>query len=145
MTKDTSNRVIAHFRDGSLIKGTTGDFLPTKKKFTVVDGDGVTHEIKIRGLKAIFFVRELDGDPGHVERKGFFHKHSQGKKVMVKFADGEVIFGHTLSYSRRGLGFFMFPGDPDCNNTKVFVVHAATDQVKVMDAPSALSANNYTR
>ena len=90
-------------------------------------------------------VRDHVGDPGHVERKGFFHKHSQGKKVMVKFADGEVIFGHTLSYSRRGLGFFMFPGDPDCNNTKVFVVHAATDQVKVMDAPSALSANNYTR
>jgi len=39
----------------------------------------------------------------------------------------------------------MFPGDPDCNNTKVFVVHAATDQVKVMDAASALSANTYTR
>ncbi|MCH7548709.1 MAG: hypothetical protein IH969_04075 [Candidatus Krumholzibacteriota bacterium] len=136
--------MIAHFRDGSLVKGTTSDFFPTRKKFNITDAGGKEHRVQIGALKAIFFVRELEGDPEHAERKGFFHRQSRGKKVMVKFSDGEVIFGHTLSYSRRGQGFFMFPGDPDCNNTKVFVVHAATELVKVMDLPTALSPNHYS-
>lgn len=144
MTSQTENQVIAHFRDGSLVKGITADFFPTKKRFTITDDLGKEHDVEIGSLKAIFFVRELDGSFDHVERKGFFHKHSRGKKVMVRFSDGEVIFGHTLSYTRRGQGFFMFPGDPDCNNTKVFVIHAATKLVKVMDLPTALAPNHYS-
>jgi len=124
------NLVIAHFRDGTLVRGHTLDFFPTKSRFHILSAGGQRHEVDMSALKAIFFVRDLDGNEAHDERKGFFHRQ-QGKKLMVEFEDGEIIFGYTLSYTTRGLGFFMFPGDPDCNNTKVFVIHSATRRVKL--------------
>jgi hypothetical protein len=125
------NRIIARGVDGSVVKGTTLDFFPTKDKFHVIDGSGDVKEIKLSSLKAVFFVKDFDGDPDYSEKKGFFVNQSQGKKVMVEFHDGELLFGYTLSYSKRGFGFFMFPGDPECNNNKVFIVHSATRRVKV--------------
>ncbi len=136
------NRVIAHHIDGSLIKGTTLDFFPTKEKFHLTDGAGDVHEVHVNALKAIFFVKDYVGDPEYSEKKGFFTRQPQGKKVMVEFYDSEVLFGFTLSYSTRGLGFFIFPGDPESNNSKVFIVHAATKRVKVKTMPIAHSPHS---
>lgn len=134
------NKVIAHFVDGTLLKGTTLDFLPAKPVFHLMDGDGDVHEVPVDELKAVFFVHDLDGNPARPERRGFFTRHTQGKKVMVEFDDGETLFGYTLSYSKKGLGFFMFPGDPQSNNIKVFVVHKATRRVKVRSLPTSYSS-----
>jgi hypothetical protein len=60
----------------------------------------------------------------------------------VEFFDSEVLFGFTLSYSTRGLGFFIFPGDPESNNSKVFIVHSATKRVKVKTMPIAHSPHS---
>jgi hypothetical protein len=135
------NRVIAHHIDGSLLKGTTLDFFPTKERFHVTDGAGDVHEVHVNELKAIFFVKDFVGDPDYTEKKGFFAQQMHGKKVMVEFVDGEVLFGFTLSYSTKGLGFFIFPGDPDSNNSKVFIVHAAAKRVKVKTMPTSFSPN----
>ena len=137
MPHKPDNRVIARFLDGTLVRGTTFDFAPTKISFHVDDGHG-TREIDIGDLKALFFVRDFDGDAGYHEKKGFFSPHAHGKKVMVEFLDGEVLFGYTLSYTSRGLGFFVFPGDPESNNEKVFIVHGATRRIKLRTA----SGNN---
>jgi hypothetical protein len=139
MKYENENRVIAHNIDGTLLKGTTLDFFPTKERFHVTDGAGDVHEVNVNELKAIFFVKDYSGDPEYTEKKGFFTKHLQGKKVMVEFFDGEVLFGFTLSYSTRGLGFFIFPGDPESNNSKVFIVHAAAKRVKVKTLPTVYS------
>ncbi len=130
MAPKLDNRVIARFLDGTLIRGTTFDFASTKTSFHIDDGSE-TKEIDIADLKALFFVRDFDGDAGYHERKGFFSPHAHGKKVMVEFLDGEVLFGYTMTYSSRGLGFFVFPGDPECNNEKVFIVHGATRRIKL--------------
>ncbi len=131
MSFSHENKVIAHFIGGQLVKGTTLDFFPTKDKFHITTETGEIHEIQISQLKAIFFVKNFDGDTDYSEKKGFFTKQPQGKKVLVEFHDGEVLFGYTLSYSTRGIGFFMFPGDPECNNNKVFIVHSSAKRVKV--------------
>ena len=99
MKLDRENRVIARHIDGDIIKGTTLDFFPTKERFHITDGGGDVHEISVNALKAIFFVKDYLGDPDYTEKKGFFTKQLQGKKVMVEFFDGEVLFGFTLSYS----------------------------------------------
>ncbi len=142
MSIDKENRVIAHFRNGRLVKGTTLDFFPTKDKFHVTDESGNVHAVHVSELKAVFFVKDFDGDSKYTERKGFFSKQTHGKKVLVEFTDGEVIFGYTLSYSTKGLGFFMFPGDPSCNNNKVFIIHSATKRVKVKYLP--MGQSQYT-
>lgn len=135
MAFDNENKVIARYRDGRMAKGTTLDFFPTKDKFHVTEENGDVHEVQINELKAIFFVKDFDGNPDYSEKKGFFSQQTHGKKVLVEFEDGEVVFGYTLSYSTKGLGFFIFPGDPGCNNNKVFIVHSATKRVKVKHLP----------
>ena len=141
---ERGNKVIAHHTDGSLTRGTALDFYPDQQVFHIAETNGDIHEVSMGDLKALFFVKDLNGDSGYHERKGFFTKHAQGKKIMVEFNDGEVIFGYTLSYTQRGLGFFMFPGDPACNNNKVFVIHSATKRIKVRMLPSNYPSRPYT-
>ena len=126
----SDNRVVAHFNDGLTLRGTTIDFSPTRRTFHITD-NGATYEIELTKLKALFFVRDFDGNAAYNERKGFFARQNYGKKCMVEFKDGEVMFGYTLTYTSQGLGFFVFPGDPQSNNEKVFVVHASTASVKL--------------
>lgn len=124
------NRVVAHFVDGLTLRGTTIDFAPARRVFHITD-NGATWEVDLTKLKALFFVRDFDGNAAYNERKGFFVRQNHGKKCMVEFKDGEVMFGYTLTYTSQGLGFFVFPGDPQSNNEKVFVVHASTVSVKL--------------
>ena len=91
------NRVIAHYLDGSLIKGTTLDFFPTKDRFHIAGENGEVNEVYLDELKAVFFVKDFDGNSDYTEKKGFFNAVNQGKKVMVEFKDGEVIFGSALA------------------------------------------------
>jgi hypothetical protein len=130
MAPRPENRVVVRFRDGTLARGTTIDFSPLRAHFHLNDGPHV-HDIGLSSLKALFFVREFQGNAGYDEKKGFFARQNHGKKVMVEFADGEVLFGYTLNYSPQGFGFFVFPGDPSSNNEKIFVIHASTRSVKL--------------
>jgi len=130
MISRVENRVVARFADGLTLRGTTIDFSPMRRTFRITD-NGASYEIDVTRLKALFFVRDFDGNAAYNEKKGFFSRQNHGKKCMVEFKDGEVLFGYTLTYTSQGLGFFVFPGDPECNNEKVFVVHAATVSVKL--------------
>jgi hypothetical protein len=124
------NRVVARFLDGATVRGTTIDFSPTRRHFHLNDGSA-TFEVDLASLKALFFVKDFGGNAGYNEKKGFFARQNHGKKVMIEFKDGEVVFGYTLSYTSQGFGFFVFPGDPESNNDKMFVVHASTRSVKL--------------
>lgn len=124
------NRVVARFLDGLSLRGTTIDFSPLRRVFHLND-NGATHEIDLTKLKGLFFVRDFEGNAAYNEKKGFFARPNHGKKVMVEFKDGEVLFGYTLTYTSQGIGFFVFPGDPESNNEKVFVIHAATRSVRL--------------
>lgn len=126
------NAVVARFIDGSMLKGTTCDFFPTKDTFHIVeDGTGQTKEVRLAEIKAVFFVKTYEGDKDRIdtrkaERKGL------GKKIMVSFKDGEIFLGYATSYSNATVGFFVFPADPDSNNDRIFVVNAATKEVRFL-------------
>ena len=66
-------------------------------------------------------------------------KHDAGELRNFNLS-GEVIFGYTTSFCEEGYGFFMRPGDPESNNTKIFVVRTSTKRVKVQDDVQATSA-----
>ena len=126
------NTVVVRYTDKTMLKGTTCDFFPTKDTFHVVEnGTGQTKEVHITGIKAVFFVKTYDGDKNRTdtlksERKGL------GKKIMVSFKDGEILLGYATSYSNAAVGFFVFPADPDSNNDRIFVVNAATNEVRFL-------------
>jgi len=122
-------QVVVHFADGRLLKGHATDFFPNKEAFHLEEkGSGETKEIKVSELKGIFFVKTFDGNPAHHERKDL-ERAGMGKRIQVKFKDGEELIGYTSGYSPGRAGFFVFPADPDSNNEKVFVVTAGTQNV----------------
>ncbi|MDH3217147.1 MAG: hypothetical protein OEN01_12815 [Candidatus Krumholzibacteria bacterium] len=145
MASRKTDKVIAHLLDGSLLKGSTHDFYPIRASFDLKTEDGEVHRVNIGELKALFFVKTLSGRNDYRERKGFFDKDVRGSKILVEFFDGEVIFGYSMTYSPKGHGFFMVPGDPDSNNLKVFVVHASTKRVKVKLAAGKRAPTKKTR
>jgi hypothetical protein len=90
--------------------------------------EGGIHEIRIRDLKAVFFVKNFEGDTSYQERLDV-ERVGLGKKIMVHFTDNEKMVGYTNGYSPARSGFILFPSDPDSNNEKVFVILAATDKI----------------
>lgn len=128
------NLVVARYLDGRVLKGATHDFSPNRPGFHVeVDGTGEVIELRCRNLKALFFVKSFAGDPARQDLKGFVagpHETAQGRKIAVRFRDGEFLCGYTLSWSPDREGFFLFPADVDSNNQRIYVISIATDEVK---------------
>ena len=62
--------VAARYRDGKLIKGYSCDFRPDRPVFHVrIDGQDKPTPIALRELKAVFFIKTIEGDPKHDEEK----------------------------------------------------------------------------
>lgn len=117
-----SNLVVIAYRDGRRLKGTTYDFIPTKRKFHIEAAERKVLEVCVDDLKAIFFVKDLEGDWLREKRSGFPEDAPKiGRRVEVVFPDGEVMHGSTQGYSPLRTGFFLNPADAQSNNQRVFV------------------------
>ena len=138
-----TNRVVAHFLDGRVVKGTTQDFFPNRPIFRILPvGAGKDAEIQCRQLKAVFFVKDLAGDENRRDIQGFVDgpgETSKGKKVAVRFKDGEFVCGYSLSYSAERVGFFLFPSDPGSNNLRIYVMTYAATEVRAGSAAEAMA------
>ena len=136
------NKIVAHARDGKLIKGTTRDFFPNRPHFHIqpVEG-GEPVEVRCKNLKAAFFVKDFAGDSSRQDPVGFLASPAetkQGMKIAVRFKDGELLCGYSLTFSADREGFFMFPADPRSNNIRIYVMTAATAEVKAGAEAEAL-------
>jgi hypothetical protein len=125
------NKVIAHFKDGTLIKGTTSDFSSNNDSFHVAVLDGVLVTVKIRDLKGVFFVKDFEGKESYLETYPD-HIAGAGHKVKVNFSDGEEVIGFLKKYTPNRLGFFVTPANRRSNNERIFVVAASCRQVGFM-------------
>jgi hypothetical protein len=114
--------------------------------------------VLVRELKAVFFVRDLAGNPARQDGQKFPSGDTTvGPHVEVRFRDGEVMVGTADSPTTDPLGFFLIPADHESNNLRVYVVAAATRVVYPLEpvvrprgyasalladrAPSAVSAS----
>jgi hypothetical protein len=128
------NKVVARFANGRIIKGTTTDFFPNKDRlhvsvFDAPDGDQLVC-IRIEDLKAIFFVKDFEGDPLHDQLNEIDpSRHVLERPIRVTFKDGEVLVGVTSGYRPERPGFFLEPVDPESNIERCFVVTAAAAEV----------------
>jgi len=123
------SKVVVRLKDGTTVKEKTNDFFPNKPQFHLTTVEGFIDEYQIEELKALFFVRDYDGD------ESYSYSYSDaitggGRKVRVSFVDGEEMVGYTQGYSPNRSGFFITPADLGGNNEKVFVVVSATTEVK---------------
>jgi hypothetical protein len=147
-------KIVIRFSDGRIKKGYSQDFFPNKPVFHFTisqSGESAEpEEIRLVDLKAVFFVKTFDGNPGYSERKEFAEGDSpKGRKVEVTFADGEILQGSVLGYNRKEIGFFLFPADPNSNNLRAFVVNKAVKKFRYLGSesppisPPASSKNDY--
>ena len=135
-------KVVLRFVDGRLIKGHLDDFSP-KADFVLLEKEsGAKQRFGVDELKAIFFVRTFEGDKTRSEKKSFENEIPPGKRVFVKFKDGESMVGYVegevpwekgfFLEPAKGKGFFLIPVDDASNNTKVFVFAQSVWEVTVM-------------
>jgi hypothetical protein len=126
-------KVVARYVDGRLVKGYTFDFGPSQARFHVFaqpSASGPSAQVLVRELKALFFVRDLVGNPARHDGQEFpSGGPAAGRHVEVRFRDGEVMIGTADSPTTDALGFFLVPADPESNNLRVYVVAAATRAV----------------
>jgi hypothetical protein len=137
-------QAVIHLRAGQLQKGLLIGFTPmanTVRLQLESDPAKAPIEVKVSDLKAIYYVRTLSGNKQYKKKRYFGSIETKGKRIMVRFKDGEILCGFIegdlpwkdgfLTLSNPGLkGFFIYPADPEGNNTKVFVVTTAVEDVR---------------
>jgi len=131
------NKVVARFRDGRLVKGSTSDFVPAKEFFHVAEADTPPGTkpvmVQVKDLKALFFVKDFAGRPEYTPKNEFEGDRTpSGRKIRVVFQDGEVIVGTTQGYQPGRPGFFMVPADSAANIERCYVVAAAATDVTLL-------------
>ena len=125
-----ASQVVARFQDGRVVKGVTSNFFPTREGFHVQTPEGDSVALVQSELKALYFVRDLKGDPTRrVSLRFDPSKPVAGRRIQVVFEDGEVMTGTTQGYQPGRPGFFVYPADAGCNNERCFVIAAATRRV----------------
>jgi hypothetical protein len=138
-----TNKVVVHSLGGKLLKGTTQDFFPNRPLFHVLPNDGKNGiEVKTKQLKAVFFVKDFEGSRQRRDVRGFINgpgETAQGKKLAVRFKDGELLCGYSLSYSPDRDGFFMFPADAGSNNLRIYVITASCAEIKAGPAAELMA------
>jgi hypothetical protein len=134
--KNDECRVVIHYFGGRLVKGYTFDFSEDKEMFHLFASeeqvDGI--EVFLHELKAVFFVKCLDGNPNYCcpDACESDMKKMPGMKLKVCFADGECIYATTRGYSPARKGFFILPLDPHDNNSCIYVLKTATTSIEVI-------------
>jgi hypothetical protein len=126
------SKLVIHYVDGRLLKGWSPDLFPNKPSFHFTDSaTEKSSEVQLADLKGVFFVKDWEGHRDH-RRRYDLERVGLGRRVRVRFQDGEVIEGYTSGYSPGRLAFFLFPPDPDDNTERVLVVTKATSEVLLM-------------
>ena len=121
-------RVVVRYADGRLLKG-YADFDPEQpclRLATLGEPDADPLEVPVKELKAVFFVRTFEGNPGYDESTDLYQPRPAGtRKVSVRFRDGEELVGYTRQLDRHRAGLFFTPLDSRSNNLRVFAVFDA--------------------
>ena len=129
------NKIVAHMKDGTIYKGVTHDFSPAEPEFHVLpaEGGGVPVHVVADDMKALFYVKDYLGNRDFVARRQFAEAHAADKRAIVKFKDGEEIWGVLGEGAQDdGTGFFFFPVDERDNNIRIFVIRSALEEMRLM-------------
>jgi hypothetical protein len=144
---DTSEggKVVMRLLSGRMLKGTLTDFNPASPMVRLrLSNQQDLMEISLNEVKAIFFVKTFTGNKAYHEKRKFGLARGRGRRIMVRFKDGEILLGSTegeiprlggsLAANSAGdaKGITMFPADPESNNTEVFVVYSSLIDIRYL-------------
>jgi hypothetical protein len=133
-----ANEVVARHIDGRVLKGISLDVDPGRPTFHVKTSDQGTVEVKLADLKALFFVKDLSGDPKHQEAMTVERGDARTRgafAIDIRFADGERVVGLTVRFPPIKRFFYVVPADVSSNNIRILVNRAAV--VSMTQLPDA--------
>src|SRR5437867_10903843 len=100
-TPDKSNRAVVAFADGRRMRGYIFDFSASKDSFRLSPGEDPLQtkgaEVKMKDLKAVFFVRAFNGNGGYEESQPV-EGQRHGPRLEVTLWDGEKLMGTREAY-----------------------------------------------
>ncbi|MEO8200647.1 MAG: hypothetical protein ABI679_09025 [Gemmatimonadota bacterium] len=122
------NLVIARYRDGHVVKGVSFDVDPAKPTCHVRPDTGAVMEVRLADLKALFFVKTLEGNSKHDEgaevATGDRRTHGSAM-IVLTFEDGEKLTCLTNRFPPNRPFYFVVPVDLESNNVRILVNAAA--------------------
>jgi hypothetical protein len=131
-----SQKVVAHFIDHTVIKGTSLDVDPGRPRCHVQTTERGAVEVELKDLKALYFVRDLGGKPQYDEThqpKAGDDRLRGSRQVELVFQDGEKLGGLMNRYPPNRPFFFVLPMDPQSNNIRILVNRDALAELKPVD------------
>lgn len=139
---EESQRVILRFLDGKMLKGLVKDLKLTDDNLFIEDESNHQLKVRLKELKAIFFVKTFEGNRTHHEKKTFTGSPPVSRRVFIKFKDGETMMGFIegeipwergfFLESMKEKGFYVLPVDEDSNNTKIMIITSAVKDVAMI-------------
>jgi hypothetical protein len=132
-----SKHVVARYQDGRVLKGTSLDVDPNRLIFHLRPADGPAIQVNLSDLKALFFVRNLNGDAARDDQQILDpdDPRSRGSAIVrLGFADGETITGLTIAWPPRKQFFFVVPVDTGSNNVRILVNRDAVTAIEQVEA-----------
>jgi len=130
-----ANEVVAHYLDHRVVKGQSLDVDPAKPTCHVRTAHEGVVEVKLADLKALFFVRDLAGNPDRRDAEAIAAADARARgsvPIEIEFADGERLVGLTVRFPPVKPFFFILPADDASNNIRILVNRGA---VKAMRQP----------
>jgi len=123
----TLHKVIVRTRDGEVIPGFANQDR-IRNTLKIITQQGNEQTFNLDKLKAVFFVKDFQGNPEYDEIK-FLNKQSVSSMIWVRveFFDGEVLEGKILNNMELicSPGFYLSPSDQDTNNKRVYVIKSS--------------------
>ncbi len=136
LTKSTTKKVYVRRFDGQLLAGYVAPQTYLRSNGAeVLDRSAQVSLIPYEEIKAVYFVRDFNGDPDLNQKKVFASRpKSDGLWIRLNFRDGEVLEGvvpnNLLLMSEHGLT--VTPPDANSNTQRVFVPRTALQDLKVL-------------
>ncbi|MGO8787952.1 MAG: DUF6982 domain-containing protein [Terriglobia bacterium] len=131
----TRKRVVVRKLDKGLVKGFLDPKGYLENEISVLDRDGHLVRVPMFAVKAVFFVRDFDGNPDRAERKVFRSRpRLAGLWVRVTFKDTEVLEGLLPNKLLEvdPLGYMISSPDVYSNNIRYFVPRTALAEMEVI-------------
>ena len=142
MSEAESQKVILRFVNGKMLKGFIRDLKLSQDILFIRDESSNQLKVRLKELKAIFFVRRFEGDRTYQEKKSFDDAPPNSTRVFVKFKDGENMMGYLMGEipwergffleSMKEKGFYVFPVDEGSNNIKTLVITSSVKDVAMI-------------
>lgn len=125
-------RVVIHYLDGSTLRGYGDSFLPWEEEVLVKDQHEKMVHVRLADVKIICFVRHHDSDCSatHKASPPLQFQAVPGRRIQLRFKDGEQLVGVASLEAPPRSGFFLTPLNPNSNNRRVFINLAALESFR---------------